>query len=207
MSFCPEITSKCRKSWVAFASDLTALYWLMVSSRDFRQAVESMGAAAARPLRPPALAALLFFDFFQLHPLTPEVSGSGSAPEVPGHPGGTALSEERRGGAGGRVEEACGSPEGAERCPSRTPFPLPTRPSLEPKSREVSASRSRGGDQSREKRDCGSNLRRGGWAPAGSRLRRALGVGSFAPSALPRGDRLFHLCVSVYLRNGRFSLV
>lgn len=162
--------------------------------------------AAARPLRPPALAALLFFDFFQLHPLTPEVSGSGSAPEVPRPPGGTVLNEER-GGAGRRVEEACGFPEGAERCPSRTPFPLPTRPSLEPKSREVSASRSRGGDKSREKCDCGSNLRRGGWAPAGSRLRRAVGVGSFAPPALSRGGRLFHLCVSVYLRNGRFSLV
>lgn len=51
-----------------------------------------------------------FFLIFQLHPLSPDASGSGSAPEVPRYPGAplSMKKEEKRRGEGGSV----GSPSG-----------------------------------------------------------------------------------------------
>lgn len=70
------LTSRCLRSWVAFASDLTALYWLMLRSKDFKQAVDSMPghspvSGQGHPLATAASWSRAFFDF-----LRPRRSGS-----------------------------------------------------------------------------------------------------------------------------------
>lgn len=64
------LTSRCLRSWVAFASDLTALYWLMLRSKDFKQAVESMPrrrpvSSHSHPLATASSWSRAFFDFLR----------------------------------------------------------------------------------------------------------------------------------------------
>lgn len=124
----PLLTSKCRKSWAVFASDLTALYWLMLRSKDFKQAVESIrtrrrAAWSGYHHRPPAFTAL--FLIFVLHPLAPRSFrfrlSSGSPLATWGwHP-----TKEREGWDGvvevGDVEAQCESVRRASSCPFRPP--------------------------------------------------------------------------------------
>lgn len=105
----------------------------MVRSKDFKQAVESIGILHNPSWGPPPATSGFqpsprFFWFFSSSPLTPDASGSGRAPEVPSSLE-TAFNEER-GEVGRRVEEIFGFTKGVGSCPSRTPLPLPTVSSL-----------------------------------------------------------------------------
>ena len=144
----PLLASKCRKSWAVFASDLTALYWLMVRSKDFKQAVESIrtrrrAAWSGYHHRPPAFTAL-FFDFSsppprsQKLPIPVELRKSLGNLRMAPYEGKGGLG---RGGGGGGVEAQC---ESVRRAGSSSSDPRSEKP-------RGFGSRSREAEESREK--------------------------------------------------------
>ena len=197
----PLLASKCRKSWAVFASDLTALYWLMVRSKDFKQAVESIrtrrrAAWSGYHHRPPAFTAL-FFDFSsppprsQKLPIPVELRKSLGNLRMAPYEGKGGLG---RGGGGGGVEAQCESVRRAGSSSSDPPIWKAARFWFEiPRSRGISREVS-----------CGSTGTGGGW---GRGVCSSVGAVCVCFLGLHRVWPVFSLCVILYLRNGRFTLV